>query len=114
VSFFTFNVTGTDTNGCKATHAVVVRVNSCAGIDEKAPAAVRVFPNPNHGRFTVMADLPLTLRLINQLGQQVRMILLGHDNGFQADVSELAAGVYFLEWQHEGRRQSSRIVITDK
>src|SRR5690606_17314216 len=62
-------VIGIDENGCENATSYQALVNPCLGVAEdlKGTQTVLVFPNPNHGKFTVKADAKLLLEMINNL-----------------------------------------------
>jgi hypothetical protein len=97
-----YTVTGTDGNGCKNTATVQVRVSGCVGIDELANPlnGIVVYPNPNNGAFTIRgAATDLKFILVNELGQLIQHIELSAGNNYQADVKDLAKGIYFIKGQ---------------
>jgi hypothetical protein len=103
---YTTVVTGTDKNGCMDTASIVVQVDACTGINENLYAVVKVFPNPSDKRITVTSDKPVSLTLLNQMGQALQTLDLAASNGYSATVSHLPTGVYFLisQEQHYSRK----------
>lgn len=78
--------------------------------------AVRIFPNPNHGQFTVELELSglVSLQVFDARGRQV------HNELFQAsgvktrrslDLSRLAKGTYTIQVQNAGSAVSQQIVV---
>jgi hypothetical protein len=54
----TYTVTGTDANGCIGTDQVTVTLKVCTGVIKASNTiSLEVYPNPNHGQFTVQFDL---------------------------------------------------------
>ncbi len=92
-----YSVTGTDANGCEDVKQVTVLVSQCNAISEIAGGKqLRVYPNPNAGEFTVRGEKELNLKLYNATGQELRLLQLTDHNGYEAKISELSNGVYFL------------------
>jgi hypothetical protein len=108
-----YTVTGTDANGCVNTGTIQVKVSGCTGIEESAMSSVQlaVYPNPNNGEFVIQSNSAINLKLINELGQIVRVISLSGTNNHQVNVSDLAKGIYFVvgDTTHSSIRQ--KIVV---
>jgi hypothetical protein len=93
----TYTLVGTSAEGCTTTAQVIANVSNCNGIgDLSVPAKITVYPNPNHGLFFVSTETTTSVYLINALGQVIQKLELSADNGFKAEVSGLASGIYFL------------------
>jgi hypothetical protein len=94
----TYTVTGTDANGCVNTGTILVKVSGCTGIEESAMSSMQlaVYPNPNNGEFVIQSNSAIDLKLINELGQIVRVISLSGTNNHQVNVTDLAKGIYFV------------------
>ncbi len=94
---------------------------SSAGITApKAGAlAVSLSPNPTHGEvhlgFTLTSPAPVTLRVFNSLGEQIREIPLGTmpsgANSYNFDGSSLAPGTYSLALRVGERFEMGRVVV---
>jgi hypothetical protein len=78
---------------------------------------VRVFPNPNNGRFTVKFDLNSTeqvsIRVVNSLGQTVSEVASGNmsSNTVSVDLSNQSSGVYMLHITAGSQSLVKRVVI---
>lgn len=83
-------------------NAGVVSVNitwcTTSGVDELTPTkgTVKYFPNPSNGHFIIFGEKEETLFLYNDIGQQVRIILLDKSNDYRVEISGLENGIYFL------------------
>ncbi|MGZ5302729.1 MAG: T9SS type A sorting domain-containing protein [Bacteroidia bacterium] len=94
--------------------ATVTSVGKQIGLDK----LVKVYPNPNTGKFTVEANLPATeqvrISITNLLGQEVAVISNGamNTNTFSIDLSDQKAGVYMLTVTTNKQSTTKRIVIT--
>ncbi|RZL01018.1 MAG: T9SS type A sorting domain-containing protein, partial [Pedobacter sp.] len=79
---------------------------------------VKVYPNPNAGKFTVEANLPVNeqvrISVTNLLGQEVAVISNGalDKNTFSVDLSNQNAGVYMLTISTAKQTVTKRVVIT--
>ncbi len=76
------------------------------------------YPNPAQNRTTVRYALPeareVTIRLYNTLGQQVRTVVEGEQDGRHerpVDVSDLSSGVYFLRFQAGGQTRTQKLTV---
>lgn len=107
-----YTVTGTDENGCVGNTQIKVTVSGCVGIAEnQAPEAnFTISPNPNNGNFVLRSNTEAKLRLINELGQLVKEIELSAENGYQAEVKDLAKGFYFVSGSNGAM---VKIVVSD-
>lgn len=83
----------------------------------KLPLAVKVFPNPNSGHFTVEADLPatmpVTLSLTDLMGRQVMQETRTLQAGLQRwDIRlGLPAGMYLLRYQAGNRTGQQKVQV---
>jgi hypothetical protein len=71
-----------------------------SGISSAVPIPLKVYPNPSTGMFEIdfgASATDCTIRLQTQMGQLCKEIKNIHTPTYQLDVSDLAAGVYFLE-----------------
>ena len=93
-----YQLSGVDDNGCKNIDSVAVVVSECAGLSaaEKMPSSILLYPNPNKGDFTISSQQDIRLKLINELGQLIRIVELNEQNQHKALVSGLAQGIYFV------------------
>ena len=105
---FTFTVTGTDTNGCKATDAITVTVGNCTGMKEEAMSLVNLYPNPNNGTFVIEAKDKVDIRILNELGQVVKIFRSAEG---QISVNELSKGVYIVEATAGDERHRATIIV---
>lgn len=87
-------------NGCIDTSACVNIV--IGGINEFEVEEIVVFPNPANGFINVKFTKPLSgrkIKLVNVLGKT--MTEINNNNlSFRLDITELTAGIYFLEVQN--------------
>ncbi|MCC6372195.1 MAG: T9SS type A sorting domain-containing protein, partial [Bacteroidia bacterium] len=95
---FTYQVTGTDVNNCVATNTSSLTVFGCLGIEAMHQSVVRlvVYPNPNNGEFSINGSEDLTLTIVNELGQHLKTVELNTANNYNASVSDLPNGIYFI------------------
>jgi hypothetical protein len=109
-----YTVTGTDANGCVNTGTIQVKIAGCVGLNEQSAAknGLSVFPNPTSGTFNISSDAAVTLNLVNELGQSIRMINLSVSNNYKVDISDLSAGVYFIVGEKDGSQVNKKIIVT--
>ena len=109
----TYSITGVDANGCMNTASKVIVVNACNGIVEltNEEKTISVYPNPSNGEFVVSADSEISLKLINELGQEIRTIKLSEQNDYKVSVTNLANGVYFIVGQNGTDKVNQKIII---
>ena len=109
----------TITNACsEAKTTQTVEIMTTGTIDESWLEALRVFPNPNRGQFTVVLEGPpaekLELALLNVIGQRLLSLQDDFHTGFwqhTLDASNLPAGVYVLEVRAGTRRAYRKVVV---
>lgn len=113
VTTTSYSVIGTGTNGCQSTASVSVKVNSCTGIDETKGLtnSFKLFPNPNNGEFNLSAVSNLQLVIVNQLGQVVKTLELNESNGYQANISGLSSGLYFVKESNGYQKNAIKIIV---
>lgn len=88
------------------------------GIDEMLPSAsFGIHPNPNNGRFTIqmpsLAGQEVAIRIVNMLGKSVWSYsgTVGASSTLNADLSGVAAGVYFAYFTSNGQSVTQKITI---
>lgn len=73
-----------------------------------------VYPNPASNWITLKSDsvptLPTQLSIYDTLGRKVKELKYAYQNTQTIDVSNLAAGVYFLRVQNDERIQSIKFI----
>ena len=114
-----YSVVVTDNNGCSNTAWIYVGAGTSSRVlTDVAVFEYNLYPNPSTGFFTLEVDAPIDLdrvqfSLINIIGKQIltdsKALRIGK-NMFDYDISELEAGVYFLQIQSEDLRKTIRIV----
>ena len=110
----TFSVTGTDANGCTNGNFITIKVNLCTGINGVLAnsTALMVYPNPSNGEFTITGDSDITLKIVNELGQEVSSLKLSTQNDHKVSVSNLANGIYFIVGQNENGSVNQKIIVS--
>ncbi len=111
----TYTVNGTDANGCVNSSVITIKVNTCTGINGIAvnDKALVVYPNPSNGEFTITGDADITLKIMNELGQEVSIIKLSSQNDHKVSVSHLANGIYFIVGQNENGKVNQKIIVSN-
>lgn len=76
----------------------------------------KVFPNPAKDlvrvQLPILPDGPVLISVLDLQGTQVMEAVNANSQNLDLDVSRLAAGVYYLQFDHEGQSYSSRFVIS--
>ncbi|MDI1355683.1 MAG: T9SS type A sorting domain-containing protein [bacterium] len=108
-----YTLTGTDAKGCQGTQLFQAVVSACNGISElaKGNQHISVYPNPSAGDFSIETTTDIVLRLMNNIGQQLRVISLTEANEHKANVKDLANGVYFLVGENAVGKVNQKIVV---
>ncbi len=111
----TYSVTGTDANGCVGTATVLVRTQSCVGIDEYTLniKTFEVFPNPSKGEFIVQGNQEMNLKIIDEMGRIVKLITLKELNGLRTNVNGLSSGIYFIVGEKNNVQVNQKIIINN-
>jgi len=111
----TYTVSGKDANGCESVGSKIITVNSCNGIGELVgiDKGILVYPNPSNGVFEITSNSEMSLRLINELGQEIRTIKLSSENDYKVSVSDLSNGVYFVVGQNGTGKINQKIVVNN-
>jgi len=109
----TYSVIGTDANGCKSSASIQIKVYQCVGISENASETnlLNVYPNPSSGEFNISANQPLSLILVNELGQLIRELELNAENNYTVEIKDLVRGVYFISSKNSDLQLYKKIVI---
>lgn len=116
----TYALEVTDARNCTDTSSVTVTVDTCIAITEvPSVGKVSIFPNPNGGRFKVLAELnnqPTTcmIHIFSLNGQEVyRKVFMqpGSVIDHEINLSDLSAGVYHAELIADGITFSSKVII---
>jgi hypothetical protein len=80
-------------------------------LDEGQSLAVKVFPNPTSGKFTVEAEGLESVRVVDVLGQTLRREDGQGSDSLTLDLTGFAPSVYLLEVQTDRGRAMRRIVL---
>ena len=107
----TYEVTITDGNGCVHVEENMA-VNSQLSIQEYE-FGIEIYPNPSNGEFTILVENTNTFEVtIYDLSGRIAMpSIVSNSNTIQLDLTENAAGTYFVELVTEEGRSIERIVI---
>jgi hypothetical protein len=102
---YNYTVTGTDNNGCSSTAFLTVNVSKCTGVEEiAAEAGTLIYPNPARDAVNIVSVKDVKLRIVNELGQTVKEIVLDAGNSHQVTVEGLAPGVYYITGDSGGKK----------
>jgi hypothetical protein len=102
-------------NGCSSnTATLAVIVNFCTGINQVNGLTQNIFsiyPNPSNGNFVVKSTEPVSLSLINELGEVIKVIALASSNNYSVSLSDVSDGIYFLIGNTSSGNVSQKIVV---
>lgn len=110
--------TASNANGCVATKFVNVTVNDCIERHNVFATAIRIYPNPNSGRFNIRFNSDIytefNVRVIDAAGRvyrNQRITGLRYGQVIPMYMPELASGMYFLQVYNEAERAEFPLVI---
>jgi hypothetical protein len=109
-----YTVTGSGANGCKNTITITQSVSACTGINanQLSNTIISVYPNPSNGEFTISTDSDMNLSIVNNLGQVVKEISINSSNNYNASVSNLANGIYFVVGKNNDQLIKTKIIVS--
>ncbi|MFK7949756.1 MAG: T9SS type A sorting domain-containing protein [Saprospiraceae bacterium] len=114
----TYTVVVTDANGCSNTTDITVQdfTSNTNGIETLTN--FDVFPNPNNGNFAIRLDFEETtdmqIKVLNMIGQPIFESNATDNNLYlPIDLTNQAAGIYFISIQTKTGRAVKRILISD-
>jgi hypothetical protein len=106
-----YTVTGTDQNTCKDSHTVSVIVGNCVGISEaNVNLAMKVYPNPNNGVFTIESAVGSEFLITNVLGEVVKSITADQNSKGFIMISDLPKGIYVISLRSDPAK-SARVLV---
>lgn len=105
-------------------YAVTVILNDCSdtsecinvgpnGIDNNInnKNSLKVYPNPNNGKFTIQSLDGGTYSIVSELGQTVQNIELNLNNNNTIKIDSLSNGIYFIIGFNNSQVTKQRIII---
>ena len=107
------NYTVTVTDQYCGVAVITILVDNTSGINENNLNFISVFPNPANGNVNLISGKPLsdaTFKMVNLAGQTVMEKKEVAGSSFVFDVSEQAAGIYFIEINNSGSISRTRFV----
>lgn len=107
-----FTVMATGANGCVGKTTLTQNIEECTGIAKVgALSGVSVYPNPTSGVLTVEFNSNVAKSVsVQDLTGRVIMTANGTDSNITVDLSNLAAGVYYVKLQSEGSVSVVKVV----
>ncbi len=111
----TYTLSGTNSNGCTASLAVVQNVSACTGLEDALAAGpqIRLYPNPNKGSFIVSSDRDMALSLLNSLGELLKVFSLNGENNHHLQIEGLSQGIYFLVFREATSAIAQKVLVTE-
>ena len=116
VGITTITYTFVDANGCSNTSQSTISVDDCAGISAlNNPFGFMVFPNPASDEITIVFKEVVDVKSIRVNDSQGKLVkssagMVATDS-YQVKVSDLAAGIYYLEIETENATLHEKIRI---
>jgi hypothetical protein len=112
-SFYT--LTGVDANGCTNSFVYQAKVSTCQGLVEATANTnlISVYPSPANTELHINSAKAVELKLINSIGQTVRIISVQADVEQTVQVKDLSTGVYFLIGENETGKINQKVVIAN-
>lgn len=114
--FTTLAVTVTNDEGCETTVSKEVFLGDPSGVGKMAERLdIRLYPNPGQGIFTLeLSEITssLDMQVLNVNGQLVFSQQINPDQTVsQFDLSNLAAGVYYLRLTNDATTKTKKLII---
>jgi hypothetical protein len=108
----TFTCSGIDNNGCENSTAFTVSVSLCESINARSWQAQNMFslyPNPTKGKLVIQSvskpQSDVKLELMDVTGRVIlTQSLLFNESSCEINISQIAAGTYFVSFYKEGQR----------
>jgi hypothetical protein len=109
-----YSVTGTDLNGCVKEQYITIEVSECTGIPNFSKIEFfELYPNPNNGNFYLKSSVELNVKILNELGQEVRVLSLNSSNSHECSVTDLSKGIYYLIGNFKGEILTKKFVVIE-
>ncbi len=106
----TYTVNGTGANGCSNSAIVTQSVSACTGIVSLSnDAAIKLYPNPNNGLFTIELTSLSKVTVTNALGQIVIADTFEAGN-HNLDIINQSNGVYFVKVIENNKQQIIKVI----
>jgi hypothetical protein len=105
-----FRLKQTDVNG-KCSYSAIITTN-CDALNT-TQAHFLVYPNPSHADVTIAANQSGNYYITNELGQNLQHIILNETNNYQATITGLSNGVYFITGITQHHTQTKKLLITN-
>ena len=105
----TYTVTA---NGCTDVASQNITVEDCAGIEEAAAFGLEIYPNPASSIVTIKTGKDVTFSMISEDGKLVYPVSsLSMNTETQLQVSHLAKGVYFLQFNGAQGNLVQKVIV---
>jgi len=109
----TYNVTGTDVNGCSGNATTRLTVSKCTGLEKIGSeiTGLNVFPNPTNGEFTVELNNGLNKTIeVSDLTGRVIVSSQTQDTKTVVNLNNFANGVYYVKIQSNNSVEVIKVV----
>jgi hypothetical protein len=110
-----YNLVATDSNNCEVEAVIYDVIASTSPLSLGERSGVRLFPNPVNNKLEISGFITseeASVSVYNFIGEKVLIISLteGNKKNYEADVSSLSPGLYFLELKSQNRILNCRFV----
>jgi hypothetical protein len=110
----TYTVIGVDQNQCYNNAAITVSVSECVGFKNvlQNEISISLYPNPNNGTFTIKSENDAVVKIINEVGQVVKVEKLNANNNKEVSVVDLSEGLYFVVCESNGQKTTKKVIVS--
>ena len=99
-------------NGCSDAISQNIIVEDCAGIEEMTNFGLEIYPNPASSTVTIKTGKDVTFSMISEDGKMVYPVSsLSMNTETQLEVSHLAKGVYFLQFNGAQGNLVQKVIV---
>lgn len=111
IGIVTISVQVTDTNTCINNDTINISFNICSGLGNISQEAIKIYPNPTTGIFTIKGKNIKSIEITNVSGQIVYARTLQLEDFCQIDLNEQTKGIYFIKIITHSRIVVKKIVL---
>ena len=107
-----YTVNGTDVNNCSNVAVYTQSVSECLGFGQvSSKTQVSIYPNPNNGNFIISSLEDVTISIVNELGQVIKVVSLNENTRHSVSIDEFANGIYFITGDYKGQMIRQKIIV---
>jgi hypothetical protein len=108
-----YTVNGTDANTCSNTAVYTQSVSECLGFAQvsSSKTQISIYPNPNNGNFIISSPVNITISIVNEVGQVIKVVALDGKNDQRVSIAEFTNGIYFVAGNQGGQVIKQKIIV---